>query len=126
MDKAATTEKRIILEMGTGNDLYGQDYTKAARRAVQDALHHSSITLFSKLGIDHTQMRVDVTIAVQAPEAVNCDLVAQDLPRGRATVRAVKGGLNVVDDASDSVHVIATAAIEAWLPDLSETYKLSS
>ena len=25
------SEKRIILEMGTGNDLYGQDYTKAAR-----------------------------------------------------------------------------------------------
>ena len=22
--------KRIILEMGTGNDLYGEDYTKAA------------------------------------------------------------------------------------------------
>jgi hypothetical protein len=29
------SEKRIILEMGTGNDLYGQDYPKAARRAVQ-------------------------------------------------------------------------------------------
>ena len=28
------SEKRIILEMGTGNDLYGRDYTKAARRAV--------------------------------------------------------------------------------------------
>ena len=26
-------------EMGTGNDLYGEDYTKAANRAVQDALH---------------------------------------------------------------------------------------
>ncbi|HPR06728.1 MAG TPA: Lin0512 family protein, partial [Denitromonas sp.] len=24
------TEKRVILEMGTGNDLYGEDYTKAA------------------------------------------------------------------------------------------------
>lgn len=33
--------KRIILEMGSGNDLYGEDYTKAACRAVQDALHHS-------------------------------------------------------------------------------------
>ena len=28
--------KRLILEMGTGNDLYGEDYTKAANRAVQD------------------------------------------------------------------------------------------
>jgi uncharacterized protein (TIGR02058 family) len=40
--------KRIILEMGTGNDLYGEDYTKAACRAVNDALHHSSLIRSSK------------------------------------------------------------------------------
>lgn len=116
------TEKRIILEMGTGNDLYGQDYTKAARRAVQDALHHSSITLFSKLGIDHSEMRVCVTIGVQQPEDVDCDLVASDLPRGRAEVRAVKGGLDVEDTEAGTRHVVATAAIEAFLPDLAGQY----
>lgn len=120
------TNKRIILEMGSGNDLYGQDYTKAARRAVQDALHHSSITLFSKLGIDHTEMRVDVTIAVQKPEQVDCDLVASDLPRGRATVRAVHGGLDVEDSETGTRHVIATAAVEAFLPDMVGRYKLTS
>ncbi|MDC0659250.1 Lin0512 family protein [Leisingera sp. SS27] len=119
------SEKRIILEMGTGNDLYGQDYTKAARRAVQDALHHSSITLFAKLGIDHSEMRVDVTIGVQQPEAVDCDLVAQDLPRGRASVRAVKGGLDVADADAGSRHVVATAAIEAWLPDQAGKYNIA-
>lgn len=116
------TEKRIILEMGTGNDLYGQDYTKAARRAVQDALHHSSITLFSKLGIDHSEMRVCVTIGVQQPEDVDCDLVASDLPRGRAEVRAVKGGLDVEDTKAGTRHVVATAAIKAFLPDLAGQY----
>lgn len=118
-------EKRIILEMGTGNDLYGQDYTKAARRAVQDALHHSSITLFSKLGVDHTDMRVQVTIGVQNPGAVDCDLVAADLPRGRAQVHAVHGGLDVRDDAAGTIHVVATAAIEAFLPDMAGSYRLS-
>ena len=29
--------KRVILELGAGNDLHGGDYTKAALRAVQDA-----------------------------------------------------------------------------------------
>ncbi|WP_170335806.1 Lin0512 family protein [Ruegeria arenilitoris] len=116
------TERRIILEMGTGNDLYGQDYTKAARRAVQDALHHSSITLFSKLGIDHSEMRVCVTIGVQHPEDVDCDLVASDLPRGRAEVRAVKGGLDVEDTEAGTRHAVATAAIEAFLPDLTGQY----
>ena len=83
--------KRVILEMGTGNDLYGQNYTKAARRAVQDALHHSSLTLFSKLGIDHKEMWVKVTIGVQDPDAVDCDEVAAELPRGRSEVHARQG-----------------------------------
>ena len=119
------SEKRIILEMGTGNDLYGQDYTKAARRAVQDALHHSSITLFSRLGVDHKEMRVVVTIGVQQPEAVDCDLVAQDLPRGRAEVQAVLGGLDVEDSDAGTRHVIATAAVEAYLPDMSGKFRLA-
>ena len=118
-------EKRIILEMGTGNDLYGQDYTKAARRAVQDALHHSSITLFSNLGISHSEMRVQVTIAVQNPDQVDCDLVVQDLPRGRAEVRAVKGGLDVEDSMTGTRHVVATAAVEAFLPDMAGQYRLN-
>ena len=65
------SRKRIILEMGTGNDLYGEDYTKAACRAVQDALHHSSITLFRSLGIDRESMQVEVTIGVQKPDLVD-------------------------------------------------------
>ena len=111
--------------MGTGNDLYGGDYTKAARRAVQDALHHSSITLFSSLGISHQEMRVQVTIAVQEPDQVDCEKVAADLPRGKAEVSAVFGGLDVVDDGAQTKHVIATAAIEAFVPDQAGKFKLS-
>ena len=110
------TERRIILEMGTGNDLYGMDYTKAACRAVQDALHHSSIVLFKSLGYDHREMRVQVTIGVQAPEQVDLAVVTAELPRGRAEVTAVFGGLNVLDADQGTTHVIATAAIEAFLP----------
>lgn len=120
------TEKRIILEMGTGNDLYGLDYTKAACRAVQDALHHSSIVLFKSLGYDHTNMRVQVTIGVQEPERLDLARITAELPRGRAEVTAVFGGLNVHDPEQDTTHVIATAAIEAFLPIDSEHWKLSS
>lgn len=108
-------EKRMILEMGMGNDLYGQDYTKAACRAVQDALHHSSITLFSTLGMDQQDMRVSVTIGVAEPEKLDLEIVRSELPRGRAEVRAVKGGMNT--ESAGQVHVVATAVIEAWLPD---------
>jgi uncharacterized protein (TIGR02058 family) len=109
------TGKRVILEMGTGADLYGRDYTKAACRAVEDAIRHSSITLFASLGISHEGMDVIVTIGVQDPDAVDLDAVAAMLPRGRAEVQAVAGGLDVANPDGEGAHVIATAAIEAFL-----------
>lgn len=119
------TERRIILEMGTGNDLYGGDYTKAACRAVQDALHHSSIVLFKSLGYDSADMRVQVTIGVQEPDQVDLARVCAELPRGRAEVTAVHGGLNVYDAEQDTTHVIASAAIEAFLPIEPGRWRLS-
>ena len=118
--------KRLILEMGTGNDLYGQDYTKAACRAVQDALHHSSLTLFRSLGLDHQDMQVNVTIAVQAPDQVDTAVVAAELPRGKAQVTVCHGGLDVHDPAAGTISVIANAAIEACYDIPDGAYKLSS
>lgn len=118
-------KKRIILEMGMGNDLYGGDYTKAAKRAVQDALHHSSITLFSTLGIDHKEMTVKVIIGIARPENVDCEAVRATLPRGIAEVTATKGGLDVQDPENGTHHVVATAAIEAFVPNQTDKWKLS-
>jgi len=58
------TKKRVILEMGAGNDLHGGNYTKAACRAVDDALHHSSLTMIRTLDVGAGDMYVDVTIDV--------------------------------------------------------------
>ena len=107
--------KRIILEMGMGNEQYGEDYTRAACRAVEDAIRHSSLILFRSLGFDHADMQVKVTIAVQQPDRVDTTTVAQKLPRGKAEVHAVKGGLNVVDADNNTCSVISTAAVEAFL-----------
>jgi len=110
------SDQRFIIEMGMGNDLYGQDYTKAAKRAIEDAMRHSSIPLFEATGLSHDTMRVQVTVGVQDPDAVDCDALAATLPRGRATVSAVKGGLNVVNPDTGNTTVIASAAVEAFLP----------
>jgi uncharacterized protein (TIGR02058 family) len=108
--------KRVILELGTGNDLHGGDYTKAALRAVQDALHHSSLSMLRSLGVDaKTQMFVDVTIGVQRPEQVDTEAVKASLPHGIVTVNAVKGGLDVIDPQRGDNAVIAAAAVAVRL-----------
>ncbi|MFP6746902.1 MAG: Lin0512 family protein [Alphaproteobacteria bacterium] len=103
--------KRVILEMGAGNDLHGGDYTKAARRAVEDALHHSSLTMLRTLGVGAEGMYVDVTIGVQKPDEVDRAAVQAALPYGTVTVNVVKGGLDIPDEALGDVAVIASAAL---------------
>ena len=109
------TARRVILEMGAGNDLHGGDYTKAAVRAVQDALHHSSLTMLRSLQVDPKTMRVDVTIGVQQPDRVDAERVRASLPHGIVTVRVVRGGLDVPDDEGADQAVIASAAIAVSL-----------
>ena len=109
------TGKRVILEMGSGNDLHGGDYTKAAVRAVEDAIHHSSLTFIRTLGIDPRAMQVEVTIGVQHPDKVDAAMVKSALPHGDVTVRVVKGGLDVADEESGDVAVIASAAVAVRL-----------
>jgi len=109
------TLKRIITEFGTGNDLHGGDYTKAAVRAVQDAVHHSSLSLIRSLGIDARTMQVEVTIGVQQPDRVDAEAVKTALPHGQVTVKLVKGGLDVPDEAAGDVAIIASAAVTVRL-----------
>ena len=102
---------RVILELGSGNDLHGSNYTTAALRAVQDALHHSSLSFIRTLGIDKKNVDVEVTIGVQRPDLVDIEKVKASLPVGRVTVTAVKGGLDVPDSENNDPAVIASAAI---------------
>src|SRR6185369_12718470 len=101
--------KRVILELGAGNDLHGGDYTKAALRAVQDALHHSSLSFIRALGLDSRKMQVAVTIGVQVPDKVDAERVRASLPHGEVTVTVVKGGLDVADPENNDPAVIASA-----------------
>lgn len=103
--------KRVILEMGAGNDLHGGDYTKAALRAVQDALHHSSLSIIRSLDLDPRAAQVEVTIGVQQPDKVNAAKVKESLPLGQVTVKVVKGGLDLPSQDGHDQVVIASAAI---------------
>lgn len=107
--------KRVILEMGHGNDMHGGDYTKAALRAVQDCIHHSSLPFLRTLGVEPKTMQIEVTIGVQQPEKVDKSAVAASLPHGQVTVNVVKGGLDIPDDERGGMSVIAMAGVAVKL-----------
>ena len=109
-------DARLMLEMGMGTDLHGGDYSKAAVRAVRDALQHSSLSFVRALGLDKNVLPIKVTVGVQQPDAVDVAAVAAVFPIGDVTVEVVAGGLNVPDGERDDTAVIASAAIEVFTP----------
>lgn len=107
-------EQRLIIEMAQGVDLHGADDTKAARRAVEQALQGASLPIFGTLGVARETMRVVVHIGVPRPEAVDVDVIAGLLPYGSVEVVVEAGGLDV--PVGDARHVMAVAALEVFLP----------
>ena len=67
--------KPCLLEMGMGVDIHGRDYTTAASRAVTNALWHNSLYFVRSLGAGPESMRVEVTIGVPEPDAVDKEAV---------------------------------------------------
>lgn len=104
---------RCVTEMGMGVDVHGLDYTKAATRAVFDAIHHSSLGFQRMLGKTADDMHVAVTIGVSKPDQVDTKAVLATLPHGNGegTCVAVQGGLEIPSVEGNDGMLIANAVI---------------
>lgn len=110
--------KRFVVEFGMGADLHGQDVTKAAVRAVKDAISRSCLCgLFDICGMkDPAEMRVRLTVGCPAPERLDADRVKAAIPFGEVELELASGGLGVQGlhlpalGEGDSI-VIAVAAV---------------
>ena len=103
--------RRCLVEMGMGVDLRGQDYTKAAQRAVWDAIGHNSLGFLGVIGGGARSMYVDVTIGVPRPEGVDSEAVLSVLPHGTGRINVVQGGLEVPSEDGSNASVMANAAV---------------
>lgn len=111
--------RRMVLEIGMGTDIRGRDYTKAAVRALRDALWHNSLSVADACGLPVDAMRVEVRIGVPRPDEVDKEAVLKVLPHGTGTVEIVEGGLEIPNEAGTDCTVIANAAAIVRL-DLAE------
>ena len=104
------TLRKVALEIGMGTDIRGADYTKAAVRALRDALWHNSLSIADAVGLPVDSMQVDVRIGVPHPEKVDRQAVLAVLPHGTGTVTVVEGGLEIPNDAGTDSMILAHAA----------------
>ena len=104
------TMKRMVTEIGMGTDIRGADYTKAAVRALRDALWHNSLNVAAALGKPTDSMEVEVLIGVPKPERVDKAEVLKVLPHGTGTVTVYEGGLEIFNDEGKGSTVLAHAA----------------
>lgn len=119
------TMQRIITELGAGADLHGKDMTKAAKRAVEDAMRHSSLSLFKELKLDPQTMQVQVKIGAPDPSAVDKAAVAAMLPYGTVDVIVEQGGVTAEGMGGPGDTVIVAAAVTAVVDIPDGKFKLA-
>ena len=101
----------MVLEIGMGTDIRGADPTKAACRAVRDALWHNSLSIATALGQPLDAMIVDVHVGVPPPDLVDKAEVMAVLPYGKGTLTVVEGGLEIRNDKGTDSTLIANACV---------------
>lgn len=88
-------EVDYAVQIGSGVDLHGQDMTKAACRAVEDAISNtclSGVLTLSDTG-ELEEMIVDILIAVPKPDEVDSAKVLEVIPFGKKKIEVKKGGM---------------------------------
>ena len=118
--------KPFAIEYGLGIDLHGQDATKAAVKAIQDAVRHVSLPGMRQVaGVADLDGQVFVEILLGVPAGmeggVDVERVKAALPFGQRSVKIVPGGLlassgvavpSMGDSSDQAVLVVASVAVK--------------
>ncbi len=89
--------KRFAIELGYAADLHGEDMTKAAVRAVRDAVSRICLCGIVEIcGRDRFQgVYVHADLAVPRPDEVDRETVLASIPIGEASLNLMTGGMSV-------------------------------
>ena len=114
----------MFIELGMGADLHGQSVTKAAVRAVRNAIQHNSMPgMRALVGGDSSKIEVHVRPAVPADaESLDLPAVREVLPYGEVTFEVVPGGMLTSSgifladkgDRNDLIYIV-NAAVEVGM-----------
>ena len=125
------TDKRFIIQIGCGIDQHGHssDCTKAAIKAIKNAISNNCLTGLSEIcGLkepkDLLQMKVHVKIGAPFPDKLDHKKVLKAIPFGIKSLEVVKGGMVVhgimikeLGDVSDEM-LICNAAVTVLIASI--------
>ena len=86
----------LFIQTGFGVDVHGQDITKAAVRAVFNAIHTNSMPGIRNLlpNQDLDNMKVNIKLAVPCDQdKLDIDRVKKEIPYGSVSVEVLQGGM---------------------------------
>ena len=105
-----------VYEFGMGMDVHGSDSTTAARRAVFDAIRHSSLPVLRQIRDQGGEMLVHALIGVPNAKSVDLEAVKAEFPHGVVTVEAIEGGLQAPGEDMP-LFAVALISVSAKFPD---------
>lgn len=116
--------RRYLIEIGTGVDMHGGDMTKAAQKAVKDAMSHCCMAgLVEVLGKGPKQVALRVQISCPRPEELDLDKVREpvgfydDVELVPVQGGAAEQGLHVEAMGAGSTLIVAVAIITVYLKE---------
>lgn len=114
----------MFVELGMGVDLHGQDVTKAAVRAVRNAIERNSMPgMRALVDGDTSRMQVRVHLAVPADaDRLDQEAVKAVFPYGAVSIHVTSGGMLAPsgifladkNDRNEQIYVV-NAAIEVGI-----------
>jgi uncharacterized protein (TIGR02058 family) len=115
-------EKIFFIETGMGVDVHGQNVTKAAVRAVKNAIHTNSMPGIRSVLPDQSLDNMVVNIKLAIPcdhEKLDHEEVKRAIPYGKATVEVQDGGMLTTsgiilkdkEDKNDLMYIV-NASVE--------------
>jgi uncharacterized protein (TIGR02058 family) len=109
--------KLLFIETGMGIDVHGQNVTKAAVRAVQNAIHFNSMPGIKELlpNQDLHNMHVNVKLAIpKDKDKLDEETVKKEIPFGKVTIEVMNGGMATTsgivieekEDKNDLMYIV--------------------
>ena len=115
-------KRRFLIEIGTGADLHGGDVTKAAQKAVKDAMSHCCMAGIREIhGAGPEQLALRIQVSCPRPGELDLDRVKEpvgfypDVELVPVQGGAAEPGLHVEEMGPGSTLVVAVAIITVYL-----------